>query len=179
MIQVNDAQTEFLGSFDISEDPNHTGLSNTFIDSNFKKIVLHPKEIPPEDQEEMIATLLRTKPIPEIAQREKQIKQEIAIEEGLDDLERDARKDMNDETKWERLQKEWQSRYNEHKELVRTASAFCEDTIEKMEIKFRIEPEEDVKIKKEDTGTRANLTLENVLEFMSSGFQNGKGPVAS
>ncbi|CAG8771304.1 6568_t:CDS:2, partial [Acaulospora morrowiae] len=154
MIQVNDAQGEFLAGFDVNDTnvnwvdylnryniflSKHTGLSNTFIDSNFKKIVLHPKEIPPEDQEELISTLLRTKPIPEIAQKEKQIKHDISVEEGLDGLEKDAKEDKNDETKWDRLLKEWESRYNEHRDITKNASMFCEDVIGKMDIKCRME----------------------------------------
>ncbi|CAG8433595.1 10908_t:CDS:2 [Diversispora eburnea] len=177
MMQVDESQTEFLKINDLTQ---HTGLSNTFIESNFKKVILHPREIPPVEQEEKFSTLLRTKPIPEIANKEKQIKLEVAIEEGLDGIEKDAKEDMNDEAKWVKLQKEWEIRYKEHREVAKTASLICEDIIGKMDVKRRLEVEEEnTKPKDEDIGTQQKLSLEDVLEFMSSGKQNGKGPLVS
>ncbi|RHZ78678.1 hypothetical protein Glove_158g48 [Diversispora epigaea] len=193
MMQVDESQTEFLNINDLTQVSwvdylnryniflsKHTGLSNTFIESNFKKVVLHPREIPPVEQEEKFSTLLRTKPIPEIANKEKQIKLEVAIEEGLDGIEKDAKEDMNDEAKWDKLQKEWEIRYKEHREVAKTASLICEDIIGKMDVKRRLEvEEEETKPNNEDIGTQQKLSLEDVLEFMSSGRQNGKGPLVS
>lgn len=151
----------------------HTGLSSKFIESNFKRYILHPKEIPPVEQEEKFSTLLRTKPIPEIAQKEKQIKHEVAIEEGLDEIEKDTKEDMNDEAKWDKLLKEWEIRYSEHREVSRTASIICEDIIGRMDVKRRLEVEEEGnKPKDDDVETQKKLSLENVLEFMSSGKQS-------
>ncbi|KAF0480166.1 mediator of RNA polymerase II transcription subunit 8 [Gigaspora margarita] len=186
MCSVNEAQQEFITYMNEIKDPSvvnwvdylnrfniflskHVGFSNTFIESNLRKIVVHPKEIPPPEQDEKISFLLRTKRIPEIEEEEERIKHNVSIEEDLYQDEKDAIVDMNDETKWDKLLNEWMLRYSEHAKVASTASEVAESVVGEINTKFRVE--DDSNLTSEETGSQGDLTLEKVLSFMSSGTQ--------
>ncbi|CAB4428720.1 unnamed protein product [Rhizophagus irregularis] len=200
MIQVNDAQSEFLANLSASDDPTslnwitflnkintflskHTGLSNTFIESTLRKIMLYPKEAPPVELEQIFNTLLRTKQIPEIENLEQEIKQEISIQENLLNLELELKKNLNDiddDNKWDKLFDEWDKRYKEHDYIASQSSIICENILgDNNNLKRRLE-EDTIDLDKEsrdDVENVEDLTIEKVLAYMSSGIQEGKGPI--
>ncbi|RIA96519.1 hypothetical protein C1645_733262 [Glomus cerebriforme] len=194
MIQVNDAQSEFLANLSVSEDPSwinflnkfntflskHTGLSNTFIDSTLRKIMLYPKEAPPVELEQIFNTLLRTKQIPEIEILEQEIKQEISLQENLLNLELEIKKNLNDiddDSKWDKLFDEWEKRYKEHDFIALSSSQICENIFGDINLKNRLSDSIDFdKDLHDDVENIEDLTMEKVLAFMSSGIQEGKGP---
>ncbi|CAI2180485.1 8088_t:CDS:2 [Funneliformis geosporum] len=187
MIQVWSAQTEFLEFLASAEDPNsiswadylnrfniflskHTGLSNTFIDSNLRKNILHPKDAPPVEVEQTFITLLRTKQTPEIENLEEEIKHEISSQENLLDLELETKKN-DDDNKWDKLFDEWDRRYKEHDIIANNASDICENILGDINLKKRLD--DNIGLDKSDDAEnidiKQDLTMEKILIFMSSG----------
>jgi len=158
----------------------HTGLSNAFIDSTLRKIMLYPKDAPPVELEQIFNTLLRTKQIPEIENLEQEIKQEISLQENLLNLELDVKKNLNDiddDNKWDKLFEEWDKRYKEHDFIASKSSDFCENILGDINPKKRLDDSIDLdKDLHDDVENIEDLTMEKVLAFMSSGIQEGKGP---
>ncbi|CAG8662733.1 6303_t:CDS:2, partial [Racocetra fulgida] len=162
-------RVDYLNRFNIFL-TKHVGFSNTFIESNLRRIAVFPKEVPPPDQDEKISFLLRTKRIPEIEEEEETIKHNVSIDEDLYQDEKDAIVDMNDETKWDKLLNEWMSRYNEHAKVALAASEFSENVIGEINVKSRIEDNEtDSNLTTEETGSQGDLTLEKLVLHKRSG----------
>ncbi|CAG8664117.1 715_t:CDS:2 [Ambispora leptoticha] len=200
MTQLNESQTQFLVSANpalpdplswfehISPDylskfnvllSKHTNLSNTLIDPKLQKIMLHPNESLPDEQDLTLRTLLRTKQIPEIEEIETETKREIAVQEGLWEQECDAvqskDKESDDEEKWEVLKQEWQKIYDEHEAVCKKTSTFVEEILAKENLEgFKRLPEPVIQ-----DDDKEQLALEEVLRFMSSGAKNGKMPSVS
>ncbi|CAG8659926.1 13894_t:CDS:2 [Funneliformis caledonium] len=187
MIQVNGAQAEFLEFLATAEEPNsiswvdylnrfniflskHTGLSNTFIDSNLRKNILHPKDAPPVELEQIFITLLRTKQRPEIENLEEEIKHEISSQENLLNLELETKKN-DDDNKWDKLFDEWDRRYKEHDFIATTAAEICENILGDINHKKRLD--DNIGLDKSDDAEnidiKQDLTMEKILVFMSSG----------
>jgi hypothetical protein len=159
----------------------HTGLSNIFIESTLRRIMLYPKEAPPVELEQIFNTLLRTKQIPEIENLEQEIKQEISLQENLLNLELEVKKnlsDIDDDNKWDKLFDEWDKRYKEHDYIASKSSSICENILgDNNNLKRRLEDSIDLdKELHDDVDSVEDLTMEKVLAFMSSGIQEGKGP---
>ncbi|CAG8457837.1 9810_t:CDS:2 [Paraglomus occultum] len=187
LVQLNDSQATFLDKFG-SVDNNftwpdylslltiilskHINLSNTLIDSNLRKLTLFPKEPLPPESEHILATLLRTKQIPEVSNLEQEILSSITVQEGLESQEAEANLDKEDEERWDALLKEWVKRYEVHDRVCTEAARICEDMVGARESTRRLEGIGDDKTEEE----KDDITLEDVLSFISSGVQNGKGP---
>ena len=150
----------------------HINLSNTLIDSNLRKLTLFPKEALPPESEHILATLLRTKQIPEVSNLEQDILSSITVQEGLESQEAEANLDKEDEERWDALLKEWVKRYEVHDRVCTEAARICEDMLGARESVRRLEEIGDGKTEEE----KDDITLEDVLSFISSGVQNGKGP---
>nr|CAG8608577.1 4477_t:CDS:2 [Entrophospora candida] len=159
MIQINDAQGDFIQNVQATDE----------LKTNFRNIMLYPKEAPPLQSESTFATLLRTKQIPEIEQLEDEIKNDIAIEEGLDNYEKEAI-EKSDENKLANLLDEWVKKYEEHGNVAAVASEYYENNIgEIINTKKRLE-DSDEKIEEFGDGIN-DITLESVLAYISSGIE--------
>lgn len=154
--------------------------------------MLHPIEPVPDEIEQTLRTILRTKQIPEIEVPEDEIKEAIAIQEGLLAEEIEAMKSQEeDEDKWKALLAKWKNIYEEHEKVCTKASTLVDDLLAKENMEgFKRFPEpvpndettgkptKDA-LQPTDNSRPGLLTLEDVLGFMSSGMRNGKIPVVS
>ncbi|KAG9290782.1 hypothetical protein G9A89_011745 [Geosiphon pyriformis] len=198
------AWPEYLSKFNVLLS-KHTNLSNSLAEPKLRKTLLYPKEFLADEQDLRLRTLLRTKQIPEIEESELKLKFDIAVQEGLWGQELDAieSKDkitgVDDEEKWEALLIEWKKIYEEHDMVCQTATSIVEDllTKENMEGSKRLsdplmDADEDDEMDGEskkvpppiDAGAamqrdrmEQECSLEDVLDFMSSGIKNGRMPL--